>query len=83
MENSKLLKNSLDSFQSALNKAKSKYQFHMRLLTKKTPPKVHVEVIKKGPLVDPLSSLLFGTTDGVTKDKDKAMSCTAFGLVVV
>ena len=83
MENSKFLKNNLDSFQSALNKAKSQYQFHMRLLTKKPPPKVHVEVIKKGPLVDPLSSSLFGTTDGGTKDKDKAMLCTAFGLVVV
>ena len=75
MENSRFLKYSLDSFQSACNKVKNKYQFHMRVLTKKPPPKVHVNVIKKGPLVDPLSSSLFGTTDGGMKDKDKGTLC--------
>ena len=54
-------------------------------LTKKPPPKVHVEVIKKGPLVDPLSSSLFSTTDGGLKDKIKGTLCCSIclGYVIV
>ena len=74
-ENSRFLKYSLDSFQSAHKKVKNKDQFHMRPLTKNPPLKVHVKVIKKNPPVDPLSSSLFGTTDGGTRDKDKGTLC--------
>ena len=74
-ENSRFLKYSSDSFQSALNKAKNKYQFHMRPPTKNPPLKVHVEVIKKGPLADPLSSSSFITTNGGMKDKTKGRLC--------
>ena len=49
----------------------------MRPPTKKPPLKDHVEVIKKGPLADPLSSSLFSTTDGGIKHKDKGMLCNS------
>ena len=44
---------------------------HMRLLTKKQPLKVHVEVIEKAPLADTLTSLLFSMMDAGMKDKGK------------
>ena len=47
----------------------------MRVLKKKPSPEVYVNMIKKGPPVDPPSSSLFGTMDGGMKDKDKGTLC--------
>ena len=80
MEHPRFQKYSLVSFQSALNKVKNKYQFHMRLPTKKPTPKVNVKVIKKGPPVDSLMSSLFSMMDAGMKDEGKG---TFWGSVCV
>ena len=79
-----VLKYSLVSFWSALNRVKNKYLFHMRWPTKKPPPKVHGEAIKKDLPVDPLSSSLFGSMDGGmnSKGKGKFSHCILFHLIV-
>ena len=48
------------------------------------PPKVHVEVIKKGALADPLSSSVLGTMDGGMKDEGKGefSSSVLFGCCI-
>ena len=57
----------------------------MQPLIKKQPPKVQVEVIKKGPLVDTLTSSLFSIMEADTKDegKGKLSSIVAVHLIVV
>ena len=72
-EHTLFLRYSLDSFHSALNKAKKKYQFHARPM-KEAPPKVDVEVIKNVTMMS-LSSSVVGTADGSCEDQEKAMCC--------
>ena len=71
-EHPRFVKYSLQSFWSALNKAKGKYQFHSQPPMKKAPPSVHVEVIEKGPLADMLTGSLFGTMEAGMKAQAKS-----------
>ena len=64
---------------------KGKYQFHTHPPTNKPPPKVEVEVIKKGPQVEFHTSSLFGSAVVIKKEetKGKLLDILFIHLIVV